>query len=259
MLNALKTFLICALVTTLVLLMPATVAQVRKRLICGKVMWATAPITRTEVSLYFSDNSLLPGTATEADGTFCIENYVSDPGQTTSARLYVASICHPDDLTLVDVPFWPQLRREAQFSGKRVIVGPGSITNVGNVGVQVIYGHISLRILDQRYQPLLTEAGEWSPIWIRVRDQKGVTVHESGLSIADIERSVDLKESRINLALPEGQWRLEVALAGVPPNTGTVSRAVIWQRVPEQVRVESCRGDVEVNLLVRRTKALTKR
>jgi hypothetical protein len=85
-----------------------------------------------------------------------------------------------------------------------------------------------------------------------VRDQNGVIVHESGLSAAEIERSVDLKQSRINLALPEGQWRLEVALAGVPPGTSNNSRAVPWRHIPGKLRIESCREAVEVNLSVHR-------
>ena len=258
MLNASQKLLACVVVATMILLTPGTLAQVRKRLVCGRVVSDTAAIARTEVSLYLSDDGLLPGAAAERDGTFCVENYVDDLSKRTTARLYVASFCSPDDLTLVNVPFWPRLRRETRFSGKRIIIGPGSRTSVGNVGVQIIYGHVSLRILDRQRRPLLTEPKEWFPLWIRVRDQNGVTVHESGLSVADVERSVDLKESRINLALPEGQWRLEVALAGVLPNRGTARHKTVWQRVPEQLRIESCQRDIEVALLVTRAKALDK-
>jgi hypothetical protein len=255
MLKGSRKLLICMVVATVISLTQGSIAQLGKRLVCGKaVVNTTAAVARTEVGLYFAGNDLLPGAATERDGTFCIENYVSDLSKPMPARLYVTSFCHPNDVALVNIPFWPRLRREPRFSGKRIIVGPGGLTSVGNVDVQLIYGHVSLRILNERHQPLLTQPSDWSPVWIRVRDQNGVTVHESGLSVVEIERSVDLKRSLINLALPEGMWTLEVALAGVPPGTSTIRHAVQWQRVPGQLKIQSCRDPREVNLTVRRTK-----
>ncbi len=256
MLKAPKKFLLCIVITTLpIFSIVGRIAQVRKRLICGKVVSSPAAgVTRTVVSLFFGPDGLLPGAAAEQDGTFCIENYVSDLSKSTSARLYVTSFCRPDDVTLVDVPFWPRLRGHKMFSGKRIIIGPGSRTSVGDVNVQFTYGHVTLRLLDEWNQPLLTHPDDWSPVWIRVRDHNGVTVHASGLSVVEIEQSVDLKESRINLALPKGKWTLEVALAGVPPGTSTIRRAVRWRRVPGELKIESCREPVEVNLSVTRTK-----
>ena len=112
------------------------VAQVRKRSICGKVTLKSINVARTEVSLYFADSSLLPGTVAESDDTFCIENFVSDLTKAKPARLYVASFCHLNDVPLVNVPFWPRLRKDPRFSGKRIILGPGERTNLGNVDVQ---------------------------------------------------------------------------------------------------------------------------
>lgn len=82
-----------------------------------------------------------------------------------------------------------------------------------------------------------------------MRDQNGIRVHESGLSPAEIERSVNLKESRINLALPKGTWSLEVALTGVPPG---VQRGGKWRKVPGKVKIESCGDPVDVTLTVSR-------
>jgi hypothetical protein len=111
-------------------------AQVRKRLICGKVVLnPTAAVARTVVSVSFGLDQLLPGAVAEQDGTFCIENYVSDVNKSTSARLYVTSFCHPEDVTLVDIPFWPHLRRRTGFTGKRILIGPGTRTSVGDVHV----------------------------------------------------------------------------------------------------------------------------
>jgi hypothetical protein len=248
--NALKRFTI-GVVIGMLIFMPTSMAQVRKRSICGKVVSNTnEAAARTEVHLYFEDASLIPGAVAEAEGSFCIENFVDDLSRTAPAQLYVTSFCRAGDLTLVNVPFWPEMRKEPQYAGKRIIVGPGEVTSAGSVDVQIVYGHVGLRIVDHRQRPLLTGTNDWSPLWIRVRDRNGVTVHESGLSPMDIETSVDLKESRINLALPKGTWNLEVALTGVP--SPTVRRRVRWRRVPGQVRVESCATPVDVTLTVAR-------
>lgn len=47
-----------------------------------------------------------------------------------------------------------------------IVVGPGSVTTLGDVDVQVMYGHIALRILDHQHKPLLTQPNQWSPVWI---------------------------------------------------------------------------------------------
>ena len=241
----------CILIGTLISL-PGSIAQVRQRTVCGKVIFNNTDTTvaRTQVTLYFGDDALIPGAITDRDGTFCIENFVSDLNKSTPARLYVTSFCRPDDVTLVDVPFWPRLRRNPRFAGKHIRVGPGSRPPIDDVGVQIVYGHLTLRILDERHQPLMTQPSDWSPVWIRVRDQNGVTVHESGLSATEIERSVNLKESRINLALPTGIWTLEIALSGVPPDTGAKRRAVGWLRVPGKLKIESCAKAVDVAVSV---------
>ena len=253
MANAPKKFMICMVVGALIFL-PGSVAQVRKRSICGKVVLSPSDaVAKTEVILDYAGIELNPGVMTNRDGTFCIENLVGDLSQMTTARLYAASFCRSDDLVLVAAPFWPVLRKEKQFAGKDIVIDRGDLTNVGDVKVYLIYGHVSLRILDRRDQPLLTRSTDWSPVWIKVKKQDGVVVHESGLSLADIERSVQLRESRINLGLPKGTWTVEIALAGVPPNMGAKRRAVRWLRLPGKLKIESCAHPLDVALSVSRT------
>lgn len=252
MANTLKKFMICLAVGSLVFL-SGSAAQVRKRSICGRVtLKHREVVAQTQVILDYVGIELNPGVIANGDGTFCIDNFVRDLSQRTAARLYVASFCRPDDVMLTAPPFWPVLRKERRFAGKEILINQGDLTSIGDVGVQLIYGHVSLKILDWRHQPLLTRPSDWGPVWIRVRDQNGARVHESGLSPAQIEQSVDLKASRIALALPTGIWTLEVALAGVPPETGTARRAVKWLRVPSKLKVDSCDKPVDVSLSVPR-------
>jgi hypothetical protein len=243
MANGQKKFMIFVVIGILTFL-SGSVAQVQKRSVCGKVVLNTSEAV--EVILDYAGIELNPGVTTNGDGTFCIENFTGDLTQSRTARLYVASSCRPDDVMLVTAPFWPVLRKERQFAGKDIVINRGNITAVGGVDVQLIYGHVSLRILDRRYRPLLTRPADWSPVWIKVKKQNGVVVHESGLSLTDIERAVDLKASSINLALPNGTWTLEVALAGVPPDTGSIRQAVRWLKIPGKIRIESCAKPVDV-------------
>jgi len=246
--------LIIFVVTSILTFLPGSVAQVQKRSVCGKVVLNTSDaVAKTEVILDYAGIELNPSVVTDHDGTFCIENFVGDLSQSTTARLYVTSLCRPDDVILVPAPFWPVLRKEKRFAGKGVILNPGSRTTVGDVKVQLIYGHVSLRILDRQHQPLLTRSADWSPIWIKLKKQNGVAVHESGLSVGEIERAVDLRESRINLAIPQGTWTMEVALEGVPPETGAKRRAVKWLRVPGKIKIEACARSLDVALSVQRT------
>jgi hypothetical protein len=252
MANALKKFMICMIVGTLIFL-PGSVAQVRKRSICGKVVLNTSDaVAKTEVMLDYAGIELNPAVIADRDGAFCIDNFVGDLSQSATARLYAASFCRPDDVMLVAAPFWPVLRKERRFAGKDIVIERGDLTRVGDVYVQLIYGHVSLRILDRRHQPLLTRSTDWSPVWIKVKKQDGVAVHESGLSLTDIERSVHLRESRIDLALPKGTWTIEIALAGVPPNTGRIRRAVRWLRVAGKVKIESCAKPVDLTVTASR-------
>lgn|GEM_PF-4466677 len=256
MANSLKKFMICLVVGTLIFL-TGSVAQVRKRSICGKVALTTSDaVAKTEVMLDYAGIEVNPAVIADRDGAFCIDNFVGDLGLSATARLYAASFCRPDDVMLVAAPFWPVLRKEQRFAGKDIVIDRGELTNVGDVNVPLIYGHVSLRILDRQHQPLLTRSTDWSPVWIRVRNQNGARVHESGLSFADIERSVHLRESRIDLALPKGTWTIEIALGGVPPNTGAKRRAVSWQRVPGKLKIESCAKPLDVDLSVQRTTRL---
>jgi hypothetical protein len=250
--NILEKFMACITVGSLVFL-SGSVAQVRKRSICGRVaLKHSEAVAQTEVILDYEGIELNPGVIADGDGTFCIDNFVRDLSQRRTGRLYVMSFCRPDDVMLTAPPFWPVLRKERRFAGKDIVIDGGDLTRVGDVDVQLIYGHVSLKILDRRQQPLLTQLSDWSPVWIRVRDQNGVRVHESGLSPAQIERSVHLRASEIDLALPTGIWTLEVAVDGVPPETGTARRAVKWLRVPSKLKVDSCDKPVDVSLSVPR-------
>jgi hypothetical protein len=257
MASVLKKLLIGVAVGCLVFL-PGSRAQVRKRSICGKVLLnGTNADAKTQVTLDYPGIELNPGIVTNPDGTFCIDNYVADTSRRTKARLFVASFCRANDLIVMPAPFWPVLRKQQRFAGKDIIIDPEDITNVPDLDLQLIYGHVDLEILDHHHQPLLTKASDWSPVWIRVLNKNGVSVYESGLSPRNIQRAVDLRNSRIQLAVPQGTWTLEVSMAGFSSNS-TTRRTVKWLKVPGKLQVDSCGKPVNVALSVPPTKKFSK-
>jgi hypothetical protein len=231
-------------------------AQMRKQLVCGRVVDAgRQPVSGAIVSLVDSSSpgrtnsieGLITGVAADAQGKFCIENFLPAAAYLVNPRLYVTSPINGNAVELVDVPFTRLWARPAKFNGQLIKAGKEERTEVGDVQVQVYYGQVKLKIRDRAGRPLLTTEDEWQPVWLRVRDARGVSVYESGLSADQIERGVDLENSSITLALPEGIWFLEAALKGVPVNVRPASKNISWLRVPKKLRVSAGRP-IEVEL-----------
>jgi hypothetical protein len=235
---------------------PKASHQVEKRLICGRVVDERGnPVTGALVTLApatlnpkWGADILLPGALSEKDGAFCIESFERET-KDADARLYVTATCRTGDLTLVDPPFESLPSRPSAFTGKLVNLKTDR-TDVGDINLQVIYPHVTLRILDRGGRPLLTQREQWSPVWLRVKDQRGTVVKEGGLSSGQIESAVDVTRSSINLALPQGVWRIEVALEGIPPNVSGVPPRGRWIRVPRSLVVSSCQKPTDVSLIV---------
>ena len=240
---------------------PRAAIQVNKRLICGRVVddrgdpIAGALVTLGPAALkpIWGADVLLPGILSEKDGAFCIESFEREI-KDADARLYVTATCRPGDLTLVEPPFESLRSHPPAFTGKLVNLKTNR-ADVGDINLQVTYPHVTLRILDRRGRPLLTQQEQWSPVWLRVKDRRGVVVHEGGLSPAQIESAVDVAQSSINLALPQGVWRIEVALEGVPPNVSGTSSTGRWIPVSKALVVTSCQNPTDVSLMAGKTAA----
>ena len=152
------------------------------------------------------------GYTTDESGTFRLEE------TTNIARkrriLYVAAPLPKQAISLIFPPYnlLPRLTGR-QFAGKRLVMRRAEV-NLGDVRVQVRYGAVKVRLIGCANNPLLTTSEPWRFLWFRVRDQSNKSVTESTLSQDDIARAVDLAESAVVLALPEGLWRVEVSPSG---------------------------------------------
>jgi len=100
---------------------------------------------------------------------------------------------------------------QPRFSGRPIVIKKNGDADVGTIPIRVWYGMVEIALLDAKSNPLLKDAESWRYVWLRVRNQKREIVTETGLSIADIERAVDVRESKIEIALPEGSWYVEIS------------------------------------------------
>src|ERR1041385_5750213 len=100
---------------------------------------------------------------------------------------------------------------EPRFSGRPIVIKKNGDADVGAIPIQVWYGMVEIALLDAKGNPLLKDAESWRYAWLRVRNQKRKIITETVLSIADIERAVDVRKSKIEIALPEGTWYVEVS------------------------------------------------
>jgi hypothetical protein len=128
--------------------------------------------------------------------------------------LYVTSPL-PEHAHIPLIPPFNRVDPTYNPSGKKIRVLTGKETNLGDIRVQTEYKCLNLHLKNQEGNPLLNIPKNWEDVWIRIRERSGKIVAESGLSEKDRQKAVDLKDSAIRVALPEGVWRIDVAPNGL--------------------------------------------
>lgn len=148
----------------------------------------------------------------DAEGRIRFE--VPDSNLVRRTRLmFVTGPLPPNAVAPVAPPFtdFPALAGPA-YAGRRILIRKGGGVDVGDVRVQVFYGVVKVFLRDRRGAPLVKEADAWRYVWLRVRDRRGNIVTETSISRAQIEKAVDLSQSSVAVALPQGIWYVEVSL-----------------------------------------------
>lgn len=140
----------------------------------------------------------------------------SEPEATTDRNriryLYATAPLPQQAFTPIRAPF-SRLHglSEPRFRGRPILIKKNGDSDVGTISNRVWYGIVEFTILDAQGSPLLKKAESWRYVWLRIRNQNRAIVTETGISIADIEQSVSLEKSKINVALPEGIWYVEIS------------------------------------------------
>jgi hypothetical protein len=126
--------------------------------------------------------------------------------------LYVTGPFPKNAFGIITPPFsrLPRLTGSS-FSGRRIFINKNGEINIGDTQVQVRYGVVHICLEDYDNKPLITNQRAWRYVWLRVRDQKGEMVTLRSLSLSDIEKSVSVHDSCVNVALPEGIWYVEAS------------------------------------------------
>ena len=153
------------------------------------------------------------GFTTGPDGRFQLAEEFTVPRETR--RLYVTGPIPPGAESLITPPFnlLPKLT-DPTFAGQLISIEPDTEADLGDVLVQINYSLVNVQILGQDGTPLLKKAKQWDYVNFRVRNRELVAVDDSSVSQKSIEELVNLSESSIAIALPEGVWYLEVAPYG---------------------------------------------
>jgi hypothetical protein len=153
------------------------------------------------------------GLTTGPDGKFQFEEVTAVPRDIR--KLYVAGPIPPRVQRLIAPPFnlLPNLNDSA-FAGKTITMERNREVDIGDVPVQITYALIKVYILDRDGAALLKTKKQWENVNLRVRNIEEVVIDDASLSQTSIEEEVDISESSIVIALPEGVWYLEIAPFG---------------------------------------------
>jgi hypothetical protein len=176
------------------------------------------------------------GFTTGQDGKFHLEEITRVPRQTR--RLYVTGPIPPGTPRLIAPPFnlLPKLTDPA-FSGQLISMEQNGVVDLGDVPVQISYAVVKIFILGKDGSALLKTTKRWRDVHLRVRNAEKVMVDDTSLSQKSIEVAVNLSESSIAVALPEGMWYLEVAPFELDGSWLVSSDQLIVQRSSSQLQV----------------------
>jgi hypothetical protein len=136
-----------------------------------------------------------------------------DAEQATDMRtLWITGPLPPGSFDPIELPALNRvLPPDRQFVAT-IRIRPGQTVDVGTLVTSVFYWQLKVVVTDRSGRPLLTNLDQWSSVMIRVRTPGGQEVALMGPSHADIKESVDFGESCIVLALPTGDWVVELSL-----------------------------------------------
>lgn len=142
------------------------------------------------------------------DGRFAIKVDCEKPD--TTIFLFVVPSSRNNEMTMLAPPFDDSLRTEARFAGVPILIKKNKNTELGDVPVQVSSSTVELYILDKSGQPYFKSTSDWAKLIVLLRGSDGYFVTGLGLSTNDLERRINLEKGYLRLALPEGEWTIDL-------------------------------------------------
>jgi hypothetical protein len=150
----------------------------------------------------------------DATGNFVFRNDQVSNLKARNRLLYVTGPLPRGAVTVFLAPFTASIRRlGGVYSGSRILVKRNAEVDLGDVPLKIGYGVIKLALKDWNNHALVTDLAEWKNVWLRIRSSKTRRiVAERSLSLNDLETAVDAAHSTCAVALPEGEWFVNISL-----------------------------------------------
>lgn len=128
-------------------------------------------------------------------------------------RIFVTSDIPAKTMTLMYPPFSENPDHiRTKLAGPRVILNKHKEVYVGDVVIKATFLPVVLTVLDEEDKPRLVTPAQWSDVVVRLLDHNNNPIAARGMSQRDFTESVDLVKSEIKIAIPEGDWRVEVSI-----------------------------------------------
>lgn len=155
-------------------------------------------------------SDVVAGVSTDKTGNFCLSLKY---GKTPKPFRLFSEGKHPDRAMRIISPPYDGLPNELRlsFAGPRVVFGNKKKLNIGNVRLKTLYKVVKITVAKPDGQPAFKIHSEWVKVWIRLLDSRGNLIVATGLSDHHIADYVDLDKSQISLALPKGDWIIQVS------------------------------------------------
>lgn len=156
----------------------------------------------------YDDGCIIENFRTDDKGNFVISRKLSEPISEWTLFVTDESYLPANTEELLDVHMGTVLSTEyfSSFAGQKITVVENRTTDLGDVRLQIRHYPILLQILDYDGQPLIKNNSNFSP-WFIIRDPRGDIISEGGTAPAFMRKA----ESAVMVALPEGQWDLNVS------------------------------------------------
>jgi hypothetical protein len=162
-----------------------------------------------EIGEYVGDT--LEGVKSDALGKFSLP--VNEYVKSKPLRLFVTSDIPAKTMALMYPPFSSNPDNvRAKFAGPRVVLNTQKEIFIGDVVVKAIFLPVVLAVLDQKGDPRLVTPAQWSDVVVRLLDHNGNPIASSGMSQRDFNEAVNMTKSEIRVAIPEGDWQVEVSV-----------------------------------------------
>jgi hypothetical protein len=199
--------------------------QNKNYVLTGKVVTVQGdPISNAIIGWDYIENGerscIMEGTRSDNEGNFSLQ--FPTLMRLIPIRLFATSSIPERSTALLLPPFITQpewfLKR---YATNQILLDNQANFIIGSIPVKMVFVPVTVTIVDKKGKPRLTSLEQWwAKAVIRLLDNQGRVINASTISEQDIliKKTVDLAKSEISVALPEGNWRIEVSISGFKGN-----------------------------------------